>query len=105
MNNIKRNPDVVWREEEEARDEVVAAMQRGEDASGEGTVLLIVSGMMHQLNILGGEIWKLIDGSKGDGEIVEELHKVFDVDKDVLSEDVRAFLEDLKFRGWVSYEE
>ena len=43
MKKIARNPDVVWREEEEAREEVINAMARGEDASAEGTVLLIVS--------------------------------------------------------------
>ena len=105
MKNIKRNPDVVWREEEDARDEVIAAMQRGEDASSEGTVLLVVSGMMHQLNILGGEVWMLIDGARGEDDIVRELHKVFDVDEGVLREDVRAFLDDLSFRGWISHEE
>ena len=103
MKNIRRNPDVVWREEEEARQEIINAMERGEDASSEGTVLLVVSGMMHQLNILGGEIWKLADGRDEDG-IIDELMQVFEVDRETLSTDVRAFLEDLSFRGWISHE-
>jgi pyrroloquinoline quinone biosynthesis protein D len=104
MKNIRRNPDVIWREEEDAREEAITAMGRGEDASEEGTVILIVSGMMHQLNLLGGEIWKLIDGTRGDGDIVDELHKVFEVDKETLREDVTAFLDDLSRRGWIYHE-
>jgi pyrroloquinoline quinone biosynthesis protein D len=104
MKNIRRNPDVVWREEEEAREEVISAMERGEDASGEGTVLLIVSGMMHQLNILGGEIWKLLDGVSEDF-VVDDLANIFEVDRDTLASDVRAFLMDIASRGWISYDE
>lgn len=104
MKNIRRNPDVVWREEEEAREEVISALERGEDVSGEGTVLLIVSGMMHQLNILGGEIWKLLDGMSED-EVVDELIGVFEVDRDTLASDVHAFLTDIASRGWIRYDE
>jgi pyrroloquinoline quinone biosynthesis protein D len=104
MKKISRNPDVIWREEEEAREEAITAMGRGEDASEEGTVILIVSGMMHQLNLLGGEIWKLLDGSRGDEDIVNELLKVFDVDRETLSGDVNAFLDDLSRRGWIYHE-
>jgi pyrroloquinoline quinone biosynthesis protein D len=104
MKNIRRNPDVAWREEEEAREEAIGAMERGEDASVEGTVFLIVSGMMHQLNILGGEIWKLLDGVSEDF-IVDELTEVFEVDRETLASDVRAFLMDIASRGWISYDE
>ncbi|HEX9861588.1 MAG TPA: GeoRSP system PqqD family peptide chaperone [Nitrospirota bacterium] len=105
MKRIGRNPDVIWREEEEARDEVISAMGRGEDASAEGTVLLIVSGMMHQLNILGGEIWKLLDGDVDEKTVVDRLHEIFDVDRETLEADVHAFLEDLGTRGWIEYEQ
>ena len=104
MKNITRNPDIVWREEEEARDDIIAAMERGEDASGEGTTLLIVSGMMHQLNILGGEVWKLSDGTRDEEDIVDSLFEMFDVDRETLTSDVHAFLEDLSGRGWISHE-
>ena len=105
MRKIARNPDVVWREEEEAREDVVQAMERGEDASGEGTVLLMVSGMMHQLNILGGEVWKLLDGTLDEPAVVDRLLDVFDVDRQTLAGDVNVFLKDLASRGWISYEE
>lgn len=104
MKNISRNPDIVWREEEEAREEVINAIGRGEDASSEGTVILIVSGMMHQLNILGGEIWKLLDGTRDVDGIVDELLKMFEVDRDTLKADVTAFLGDLDGRGWIEYD-
>jgi len=105
MRRISRNPDVVWREEEDARAEVISAMDRGEDASSEGTVLLIVSGMMHQMNILGGEIWKRLDGTVDEDGLVDELLGIFDVDRETLAGDVHAFLEDLSARGWISYEQ
>ena len=102
MAKLKWSPDVVWREEEDARQDVLQAMERGEDASSEGTVLLIVSGMMHQLNILGGEIWKLLDGTRGEDEVVDELLGMFDVDRATLEADVHAFIEDITARGWVT---
>lgn len=105
MKNIGRSADVIWREEEEAREEVISALGRGEDASGEGTVLLIVSGMMHQLNILGGEVWKLLDGSVDEAAVVDSLMQVFEVDRPMLEADVHAFLEDLAARGWIRYEQ
>ncbi|HEY3348126.1 MAG TPA: GeoRSP system PqqD family peptide chaperone [Nitrospirota bacterium] len=104
MKNIRRNPDVVWREEEDAREEVIGAMERGEDASCEGTVLLIVSGMMHQLNILGAEIWKLLDG-RDESAVVDEIAKAFEMDRPTIESDVHNFLTDLADRGWILYEQ
>lgn len=105
MKNIGKNPDVIWREEEQAREDVISAMGRGEDASSEGTVLLIVSGMMHQLNILGGEIWMCLDGAIDEAGVVDRLHETFEVDRETLEADVHAFLEDLAARGWITYEQ
>ncbi len=102
MSKLRWNPDVVWREEADAREEVLQAMERGEDASSEGTVLLIVSGMMHQLNLLGGEIWKLLDGTRDEGGVVDELLNIFEVDRETLEADVRAFIEDITARGWIT---
>ncbi len=103
MRNIRRNPDIIWREEEEARDEALRAMERGDDASGEGTVLLVESGMMHQLNLLGGEIWKLLDGIDEE-RLVDTLAMTFDIDRETLSMDVRDFLIDIDGRGWLVHE-
>jgi pyrroloquinoline quinone biosynthesis protein D len=105
MKNITRNPDVVWREEESIRDEIIAASERGEDATAEGAMLLIVAGMMHQLNLLGSETWKLLDGLKDEQMITEELFQIFDVDKETLAADVHTFLDDIAKRGWISYDE
>lgn len=102
MSKLKWNPDVVWREEVDTREEVLQAMERGEDASSEGTVLLIVSGMMHQLNLLGGEIWKLLDGTRDEAGVVDELLNVFEVNRETLEADVHAFIEDITARGWIT---
>jgi len=105
MKNIIRNPEVVWREEENVRDEIIAASERGEDASAEGAMLLIVAGMMHQLNLLGSEVWKLLDGTRDEETVVEELYEIFDVEKETLAADVHGFLTDIAGRGWITYDE
>ncbi|MBI5657781.1 MAG: PqqD family peptide modification chaperone, partial [Geobacter sp.] len=57
-----RNPAIIWREEDELRDAAMAMLERGEDASGDGVMILLCAGVMHQLNMLGAEIWKRCDG-------------------------------------------
>ena len=56
MKPLLRNPDIVWRVERRREEEIVKALERGEDVAERGTVILIISGMMHQLNLVGGRI-------------------------------------------------
>jgi len=105
---IARNPDVVWREESEIRDKILEALEKGEDdsqASEQGTVTLIISGTIYQLNLLGGEIWKLSDGSLTVEGIADSLSSIFDVEKEVLLEDVKEFVDDLLAKGWLVYKD
>jgi len=98
---LVRNPDIVWRVEKRREEEIVKALERGEDVSERGAVILIISGMMHQLNLVGGRIWSLCDGSRGRRDIVDHLAAEFDAERDELEADVDAFIDDLQKRGWL----
>ena len=97
----RRRPGLPWREEPDAARDALATLEAGGDPSREGTLLVVERGRITELNILGGEIWKLCDGSRDAGAIVDELLQRFDVTREELARDVLAFLADLLARGWV----
>ena len=97
----RRRPGLPWREEPDAAREALVALEAGRDASAEGTLLVVERGRITELNILGGEIWKLCDGTRTVGAIVDELLPRFEVGRDELSRDVLEFVADLVARGWV----
>jgi pyrroloquinoline quinone biosynthesis protein D len=98
---FRRRPGLPWREEPDAARDALAALEAGRDAGGEGTLLVVERGRITEFNILGGEIWKLCDGTRDVGAIVEELLPRFEVGREELTGDVREFLADLVARGWV----
>jgi len=100
---IFRNPDAQWREEDEYREKAYKGLESGEDVTEIGTSIVLYSGKMHSLNVLGTEIWKLCDGKTFD-DIVSELKESFDVEEDVLREDVSEFLKSMKEEGLIHEE-
>jgi GeoRSP system PqqD family protein len=102
MRKILRNPDVLWREEDDAREEAIAGLERGEDVGEVGTSLLFAGGQMLMLNMLGTEIWQRCDGNSLDG-LVMELMLEFEVEEPQLRTDVTAFLAELEEKGFISY--
>lgn len=100
---IFRNPDAVWREEDLQREEALQMQDAGEDVSGMGTSIILLHGKMLALNLLGTEIWKICDGRTTD-EIFLSLKDEFDVEADVLKQDIGSFLAELKELGAI-YEE
>lgn len=101
MNVLKRNPEIVWRVEKQREAQVAQALESGTDPGEQGTVLLIVSGTMHQLNMVGGTIWQLADGTRSTDQLVDLLAADYDVERSELEEDVRDFVSDLIERGWL----
>ena len=99
--NLQRNPEIVWRVEKRREADVLAAMERDEDVSEHGTVILIAAGMMHQLNYVGGRIWALCDGSRSDEELFALLAGEFNVDAAELAADLHEFINDLTNREWL----
>ena len=98
---IARNPDVAWREEPEERERIARALERGEDASDRGWVLLVDRGRMHQLNLVAGEIWLLADGTRDAGGVARELADRFDAPYEDILADVEAFLSECRSNGWI----
>ena len=101
---VVRNPEILWREEDDARAEALVGLDRGDDVAEVGTSVLFSDGTMLSLNILGTEIWKRCDGRPVD-EVLADLAEVFDVDPDVLRQDAAAFLAELQLKGFIHYEE
>ena len=98
---LQRNPEIVWRVEKRREQDILQALERGEDVTSRGTVILIISGMMHQLNLVGGRIWTLCDGSRDEAQIAVELAQEFDAAPDEIAGDVADFVADLIERGWL----
>jgi GeoRSP system PqqD family protein len=103
MNNVQRNPDVMWREEQDALSRAQGGLEQGTDIEGIGTAVLFAGGAVLSLNLVGMEIWKLCDGRSSD-DIVTALLEQFDVDVDHLRSDVTSFLSELKDKGFISYD-
>ncbi|MHB8709179.1 MAG: pyrroloquinoline quinone biosynthesis peptide chaperone PqqD [Desulfuromonadales bacterium] len=101
MTQPRRNPDIIWRIERRRQDEVLRALEAGEDAGERGTVLLIEKGTMHQLNLVGGMIWERCDGTRTPMQIADELAGEFAVEREELEDDVTEFVADLTRRGWL----
>lgn len=102
MKRIVRNPDVLWREEDDAAIEAAQLLEQGKDAAEIGTAVLFADGTMVTLNLLGTEIWKRCEGRSED-EIVVELLAEFEVEIDILKNDVSAFLHELADKRYISY--
>jgi GeoRSP system PqqD family protein len=102
MPRIDRNPAVMWREEDEALAGAREALDRGEDVEAIGTSVLFSGGTMLSLNFLGTEIWKRCDGRSAE-DLVAELLPQFEVEEDTLRGDVRAFLDELAEKGFITY--
>ena len=104
MPRVFRNPEVMWREEDQLREQVYEGLERGEDVENTGTSILYADNTIISLNILGTEIWKRCDGLTIE-EIVSALIEQFDVDRAVLREDVIKFLSEIREKGLIYYEE
>jgi pyrroloquinoline quinone biosynthesis protein D len=108
MKKLSRNPDVNWRveshREAHVREVLGDPSRKDEDlAAGDvGTVTLLAGGIMHQLNLLGGEIWKLCDGTLDREALVKHLMKVFEVDEQTLRTDAGAFIDEMAEKGLIN---
>lgn len=102
MPGVQRNPDVMWREEDDSLAVAREALDRGDDVEETGTSVLFSGGTMLSLNFLGTEIWKLCDGRSIDG-IIAELLPQFEVEEETLRRDVQAFLDELAEKGFITY--
>jgi pyrroloquinoline quinone biosynthesis protein D len=100
---LERNPSIVWRKERQAEADVLEALRRGEDASERGVVTLVLSGMMHQLNLFGGRIWELSDATRTADGIAAAIAAEFGWDEQLVRTDVLDFVQDLLQKGWLRH--
>jgi pyrroloquinoline quinone biosynthesis protein D len=101
---VFRNPDVLWREEDEQKAQAYEELAKGEDVEEIGTSVLFSDGVMLSLNIIGTEIWKQCDG-RDVNEIIADLIDRFEADPEVLRKDAMAFLSELEQKGFIRYED
>ncbi|GAB4286396.1 MAG: GeoRSP system PqqD family peptide chaperone [Deferrisomatales bacterium] len=101
----QRHPNVVWREEPSQREAILEALERGEAAADRGWVLLVDGGQMHELNLLAGEIWCLLDGTRTVEAVSRELAERYDAPFEEIRADVAAFVAECLERGWLVWKE
>ncbi len=71
-------------------------------AGDEGSVLLnLDTGVYHGLNPVGTRIWELLETPRTEAELRKCIAQEFEVEPEVASTDVRAFLESLDERKLV----
>ena len=58
----KRNPEVVWRLETGMRELAWERARKGEEYEDLGVLTLMFQGAIHQLNLVGAEVWTRING-------------------------------------------
>lgn len=98
----KRNPDVVWRLEKGMRELAWEKARKGEEYEDMGVLTLMVGGTIHQLNLVGAEIWTRINGINSVGKIAGEIAVLFEADPVDIEADVGEFLAGIAEKGWVS---
>lgn len=105
MNVIpKRKPEVVWRLEKGKHEEAWAKARSDDDEDFEeiGVLTLMIKGGIHQLNLVGAEIWTRVDGVRSAKEIAAEVAALFGWEPQETEEAVEGFLGGLAERGWLT---
>ena len=101
----KRNPDVVWRLEKGIHAMAWDKARKEEDFEDLGVLTLMVKGGIHQLNLVGAEIWTRINGIHTLEKISEEIAALFGWEEEETEEAVLDFLKGLGEKGWVTLAE
>lgn len=97
----KRNPEVVWRLEKGMHEMAWDKARKEEDFEDIGVLTLMVRGSIHQLNLVGAEIWTRINGIRSVEKIAAEIGALFGWEPAETGEAVLEFLRGIEGRGWV----
>jgi GeoRSP system PqqD family protein len=100
----KRNPEVVWRLEKGIHEMAWDKARKGEEHEDMGVLTLLIKESIHQLNLVGAEIWTRINGVNSVEKIAAEVATLFDWDSDEAEEAILEFLKGIEERGWVTLE-
>lgn len=97
----KRNPEVVWRLEQGLHEMAWEKARNGQEYEDLGVLTLMFNGAIHQLNLVGAEIWLRVNGVNSVSRIAAEVAELFDWDPVEAGEAVLAFLSGIEAKGWV----
>lgn len=98
----KRNPEIAWRLEKGMREMAWDKAHKGEEYDELGVATLMVGGSIHQLNLVGAEVWSRINGINTVEKIAAEIADLFEADPEGILEDVTGFLKGIEEKGWVT---
>ena len=101
----KRNPEVVWRLEKGLHEIAWEKARKEEEYEDLGVLTLMVKGGIHQLNLVGAEIWTRINGISTVEKISSEVGKLFGWEDGETEEAVLEFLKGIAEQGWVTLKE
>ena len=97
----KRNPEVVWRLEQGLHEIAWGKARKEEEYEDLGVLTLMAKGEIHQLNLVGAEIWTRLNGINDLRKISAEVATLFAWDGNEAEEAVLEFLRGIEEKGWV----
>jgi len=97
----KRNTEVVWRLEKGLHEIAWEKARKEEEYEDLGVLTLMYKGEIHQLNLVGAEIWTRLNGINAVGKISAEVAELFAWEGDEAEEAVLAFLRGIEEKEWV----
>lgn len=97
----RRNPEVVWRLEQGVHEMAWDKARKDEEYEDLGVLTLMHHGAIHQLNLVGAEIWTRLNGVHSVDRISGEVAELFGWDPEETGEAVLDFLKGIEARGWV----
>ena len=98
----KRDPGVVWRLEKGLYQMAWDKVHKEEEFEDLGVLTLMHGGSIHQLNLIGAEIWTRVNGANSLERISEEVASLFAWEPEEAKEAVLEFLTGLEAKGWVN---
>jgi len=98
----KRNPEVVWRLEKGLHEIAWERARKEEEYEDLGVLTLMIKGEIHQLNLVGAEIWTRLNGINTLRKISAEVAALFSWDLEEAEEAVHEFLRGIEEKGWVT---
>lgn len=87
-----RNPEAIWRYNEEREQEIVKGLTNGEEVDDSRVVVVSLKGKLYNFSLIAAKIWNLCDGKMSIRDISKELSKIFDADPQIILEDVVEFV-------------
>ena len=97
----KRNPEVAWRLEKGMHEIAWEKARKEEEYEDIGVLTLMIRGEIHQLNLVGAEIWTRLNGINALGKIAAEVAALFAWEAEEAEEAVLEFLRGIEKKDWV----